>query len=133
MDKRQQQRERYATGVEWESKYGYSRAIKIGNQIRVCGTAPVDDDGNTVGEDAAAQTKFVIQKIQKALAHFGASLEDVVQTRIYVTDISQYDEIGSVHGEFFGEIKPVTTMVEVSGLIQPGMFVEIEAEAILQS
>ena len=115
----------------WEDKVAYSRAVKIGNVIEVSGTAAVNV-GEIVGKgNAYEQTKFVIQKIEKALKEAGASLKDVIRTRIYVTDISKWEEIGRAHGEFFREIKPATTMVEVKALIDPDLLVEIEATAVV--
>lgn len=114
------------TGAPWEDSVGYSRAIKIGNIIEVSGTtAP--------GPDAHEQTRAIIQLVQGVLKQFNADLHDVIRTRIYCTDISQWEAIGKAHGEFFGAIKPVTTMVEVSKLINPDMLVEIEFSAILTS
>ncbi len=110
---------------------GYSRAVKIGNVIEVSGTAPVKD-GQTLDGSLYEQTKLCIEIIQKALKTAGASLEDVVRTRIFVTDISKWEEAGKAHGEFFGTIKPATSMVEVSKLIDDKMMVEIEATAILK-
>jgi enamine deaminase RidA (YjgF/YER057c/UK114 family) len=125
-------RVRISTGAPWETLYGYSRAVRIGNTIEVAGTAAVDLDGNLVAPgDAYAQTKFVLEKIRAALAEAGALMEDVVRTRMFVTDISKSDEIGRAHGEFFSEIRPVSTMVEVSRLMSEGMVVEIEATAVV--
>ena len=121
-----------SSGAKWEDIVGYSRAVKLGNVIEVSGTAAVDSGGGVVGKgNAYGQTKFIIQKIEKALKEAGSSLKDVVRTRIYVTDISRWEEIGRAHGEFFRDIKPATAMVEVKSLIDPDMIVEIEATAIL--
>jgi len=119
-----------SSGAPWEDRVGYSRAIKIGNLIEVSGTAPVRD-GKVVGEDAYSQARVCLEIIKEILEKAGASLEDVIRTRMFVTDISKWEEIGKAHGEFFGSIKPATSMVEVSQLIDPKMMVEIEATAVL--
>jgi enamine deaminase RidA (YjgF/YER057c/UK114 family) len=117
-------------GTIWEDIVGYSRAVKAGNIIEVSGTAAVDN-GEVIGKgNAIEQTKFILEKIKNTLESLGSGMNDVVRTRIYVTDISRWEEIGKVHGEFFKEIKPATTMVEVKSLIDPDMIVEIEATAI---
>ena len=122
----------YASGTPWEERYGYSRAVRIGNVIEVSGTVAVDEAGAIAGEgDAYAQTAFVLKKIEAALIKAGASLKDVVRTRAYVTDIRQADAYGRAHGEAFGDIKPCTTMVEVKALIAPEYLVEIEVTAII--
>ncbi len=125
-------RVRIQTGAPWESRVGYCRAVRVGPHIAVSGTAPVGDDGEVVGVgDAYAQAKRCIEIIEKALVEAGAGLGDVVRTRMFVTDISQWEAIGKAHGEAFGDIRPATAMVEVSGLIDPDMLVEIEADAIV--
>ena len=122
-----------SSGVKWEDIIGYSRAVKIGNVIEVAGTTALDEEGNLVGpDDPYEQTRYIIAKIGKALNSAGATLTDVVRTRIFTTDISRWEEIGKAHGEFFREIKPASTMVEVKALINPAMLVEIEATVILQ-
>ncbi|MFN0030550.1 MAG: RidA family protein [Flavobacteriales bacterium] len=122
-----------SSNVPWESIVGYSRAVRIGNVIEVAGSTSIVD-GTVAGQgDAAMQMRIILQKIESALRQVGASLSDVVRTRIYVTDISSWEIIGRVHGEFFKDIKPATTMVEVSRLIEPDMLVEVEATAIIQS
>jgi enamine deaminase RidA (YjgF/YER057c/UK114 family) len=122
---------RISSGTKWENIVGYSRAIRIGNVVEVSGTVAVDGD-KIIGEsDAYEQTKFVLSKIKKALQDAGASINDVIRTRMFVTDISKWNEIGKAHGEYFKDIKPVTTMVEVKSLISPGLLVEIEATAII--
>ena len=126
------QRTNYSSGAKWEDIVGYSRAVKIGNTIEVTGTVAVDDNSHLVGgNDAYEQTRFIIQKIERVLQKAGASLKDVVRTRMFVTDISRWEEYGKAHGEFFGQIKPCTTMVEVKALIQPEFLIEIEATAIV--
>ena len=121
-----------SSGAKWEDIVGYSRAVKVGNVIEVSGTAAVDGGGVVGKGNAYEQTKFIILKIEKALKEAGSELKDVVRTRIYVTDISRWEEIGKAHGEFFKEIKPATSMVEVKALIEPDMLVEIEASAVVE-
>ena len=122
-----------SSGAVWEDVVGYSRAVRDGNIIEVAGTTAVDEEGNIVGvNDPYTQTKFIIQKAEKVLKELGCNLENVIRTRMYVTDISKWKEIGRAHGEFFGEIKPATTMVEVSKLISPEIVVEIEFSAVAE-
>ena len=124
----------YSSGAPWEEIVGYSRAVKIGNIIEVTGTVSVNEHNEIVGVgDAYAQTKYIIGKIAKVLEQAGAGLKDVVRTRMFVTDISLWEEYGRAHGEFFSVIKPCTTMVEVKALIAPEYLIEIEASAILTS
>ena len=126
------QRTNYSSGAKWEDIVGYSRAVKIGNVVEVTGTVAVDEHSQLVGGDSAyEQTRFIIQKMQGILEKAGAGLKDVIRTRIFVTDISRWEEYGKAHGEFFHEIKPCTTMVEISRLISPEYLVEIEATAII--
>ena len=126
------QRTNYPSGAKWEEIVGYSRAVKVGNVIEVTGTVAVDENSLVVGkDDAYAQTKFIIEKIEKVLDRAGASLKDVVRTRMFVTDISKWEEYGRAHGEFFRDIRPCTSMIEVKGLILPDFLIEIEATAIL--
>lgn len=126
------QRTNYSSGAKWEDIVGYSRAVKIGNTIEVTGTVAVDDNSNLVGkDDAYAQTKYIIEKIEAVLKRAGASLQDVVRTRMFVTDIARWEEYGKAHGEFFGQVKPCTSMIEVKGLIDPDYLIEIEATAII--
>jgi enamine deaminase RidA (YjgF/YER057c/UK114 family) len=126
------ERTNYSSGAKWEDIVGYSRAVRIGNIIEVTGTVSVDENSLLVGkDDAYGQTKFILEKIQTVLKRAGASMQDVVRTRMFVTDISRWEEYGKAHGEFFKNIKPCTSMVEVSGLIAPEYLVEIEATAIL--
>ena len=125
-------RTNYSSGAKWEDIVGYSRAVKIGNTIEVTGTVAVDENSDLVGgNNAYEQTKFILQKIEKVLERAGASLKDVVRTRMFVTDISRWEEYGKAHGEFFKDIKPCTTMVEVSKLISPEYLIEIEATAVV--
>lgn len=122
-----------SSGIKWEDIIGYSRAVKIGNVIEVAGTTALNENGEIVGSnDHYLQTKFIIAKIEKALISAGATLHDVVRTRIFVTDISRWEEIGKAHGEYFREIKPASTMVEIKSLIIPEMLIEMEATAIIQ-
>jgi enamine deaminase RidA (YjgF/YER057c/UK114 family) len=128
------QRTNYSSGAKWEDIVGYSRAVKMGNTIEVTGTVAVDANSNLVGKnDAYAQTKFIIEKIEAVLKRAGASLQDVVRTRMFVTDIARWEEYGKAHGEFFSQIKPCTSMIEVKGLIDPEYLIEIEATAIIAS
>jgi enamine deaminase RidA (YjgF/YER057c/UK114 family) len=121
-----------SSGAKWENIVGYSRAVRIGNIIEVAGTTAVDDNGDVVGKgDAYAQTKFILEKIERALKQAGFGMEDVIRTRMFVTDITRWEEIGKAHGEFFKNIKPATTMIEVKALIQPDLLVEIEASAVV--
>ena len=127
-------RELFSSGTPWEPIVGYSRAVKIGNQIWVSGTTATDTNGNIVGKgDPSAQTRQIIANITSALAAAGAQLSDVVRTRIFVTDMNHWEAIGRAHGEAFGDIRPAATMVEVRRLIDPDLLVEIEVEAILGS
>ncbi len=121
---------RYESGSKWEASVGYSRAIKIGNRLEVSGTTATDENGNVVGVgDPYQQTKYIIQKVARVMKDAGFPLSTVVRTRIFVTDISQWEEVGRAHGEYFSTIRPVTTMVEISRLIKDDMLVEIEFSA----
>lgn len=127
----EEQRRRVGTGSPWEPIVGYSRAIRVGSVIEVAGTTAMQD-GEVVGKgDAYAQTKHILSLIERALKELGGGLSDVVRTRMFVTDISRWEEIGRAHGEAFGDIRPVATMVEVKALIDPDLLVEIEAQAIV--
>jgi enamine deaminase RidA (YjgF/YER057c/UK114 family) len=125
-------RKNISSGTEWEPYVGYSRAVRVGSTIYVSGTTATDEHGKLAGSGHPYhQTVRCLRNIENALEQLGAKMSDVVRTRMYVVDISQWKEIGRAHGEFFGEILPASTMVEVSGLVDPEMLVEIEAEAIL--
>ncbi len=126
-------RTNYSSGAKWEDIVGYSRAVKVGNTIEVTGTVAVDENNQLVGGISAyEQTKFILSKIEKILEKAGASLKDVVRTRMFVTDISRWEEYGRAHGEYFKDIKPCTSMIEVKGLIEEDYLIEIEATAILE-
>jgi enamine deaminase RidA (YjgF/YER057c/UK114 family) len=128
------QRLNISSGTAWEDIVGYSRAVRLGNVVEVAGTTAVDDNGQVVGpNDPGAQAHYILQKIEKALQAAGASLQDVIRTRMFVTDISQWEEVGRAHGAFFRQVKPVATMVEVSALISPELMVEIEVTALVQA
>lgn len=124
------QRKNFSSGAKWEDIVGYSRAVLVGNHLEISGTVATDEQGVVGKGDFYAQTKFVLLKIENVLHQAGFTLQDVVRTRMFVTDISHWEEIGKAHGEFFKDIKPVTSMVEVSALIDPDYLVEIEVTAL---
>lgn len=123
-------RKNFSSGAKWEDIVGYSRAVQVGNTLEVTGTVAADENGVVGKGDMYAQTKFALQKIKKVVKEAGFSMEDVVRTRLFVTDISKWEEAGKAHAEFFRNIKPCTTLLEVSKLIEPDYLIEIEATAI---
>jgi enamine deaminase RidA (YjgF/YER057c/UK114 family) len=124
--------QKLSSGAKWEDIIGYSRAVKTGNRIIIGGTTAVDEHSMIVGKgDFYIQTKYILQKIEKYLNQLGASLENVLINKMYVTDISKWEEVGKAHAEFFGKIKPCCMMIEVSGFVSPDMLVEIETEAVI--
>lgn len=124
-------RKNFSTGAKWEDIVGYSRAVQVDNQLEVTGTVAVDENGMLVGKDNFyEQTRFILSKMERVIKSAGFALSDVVRTRIYVTDISKWEEVGRAHQEYFGSVKPATTMVQVSALISPDFLVEIEASLI---
>lgn len=124
-------RQNVSSGAVWEDIVGYSRAVRIGNVIEVAGTTAVENDQVVARGDAYEQTRFILRKIERALEEAGARIQDVVRTRMYVTDISQWEAIGRAHGEVFRTVKPASTMIEVKALIDPELLVEIEVTAIV--
>ncbi len=125
------ERQHISSGTNWENQVGYSRAVRVGNLIEVSGTTAVDGDKIIWKENVYEQTKFIFHKIEKALQQAGSGLQDVVRTRMYVTDISKWEEVGKAHAEFFSKIKPAATMVEVKSLIHPDLLIEIEVTAFI--
>jgi enamine deaminase RidA (YjgF/YER057c/UK114 family) len=125
------ERKNISSGAKWEDIIGYSRAVQIGNALEISGTVALDENGAIVGKgDFYKQTKFILQKVEKILAQGGFAMTDVIRTRMFVTDISHWEEVGKAHGEFFRSIKPVTSMIQVSAFIEPDYLVEIEVTAM---
>jgi len=121
-----------SSGAKWEDIVGYSRAVRVGNVVEVAGTTAVDENGDVVGlNDPYEQTKYALSKIEKALIQAGAEMKDVVRTRMFVTDMSRWEEVGRAHGLYFKDIKPAASMIEVKSLISPELLVEIEVTAIV--
>ena len=122
----------FNSGAVWEDLVGYSRAVRIGNLIEVSGTVAADENGNVIGrDDAFQQTAYILQKIDRVLKQAGASLYDVVRTRMFVTDITRFEEYGRAHAEAFGKTKPATSMIEIKGLVAPEYLIEIEVTAVV--
>ena len=125
-------RSNYSSGTYWESIAGYSRAVRVGNIIEVAGTTAVDTEGQVVGAgDISKQTDYIFNKIRNALNHAGSKMSDVIRTRMYLTDINDWETVARVHGDIFSDIKPVSTLVEVSGLIDKELLIEIEVSAVV--
>ena len=124
------QRKNFSSGAKWEDIVGYSRAVLVGNQLEVSGTVATDETGTVGKGDFYTQTKFILQKIEKVLNQAGLEMKDVVRTRMFVTDISHWEEVGKAHGEFFKDIKPATSMIQIAALIDPEYLVEIEVTAL---
>jgi enamine deaminase RidA (YjgF/YER057c/UK114 family) len=123
-------RKNFSSGAKWEDIVGYSRAVLVGNQLEISGTVAADESGTVGKGDSYVQTKFILKKVERVLTQAGFELKDVVRTRIFVTDISQWQQVGKAHGEFFKDIKPATSMIQISALIDPDYLVEIEVTAV---
>lgn len=124
-------RQKISSGTKWEKFAGYSRAVKVGSQVFVAGTTAVDESGEVIGKgDIYLQTKFIFQKIERTLKECNSKLEDIVRTRMYVADIKIWEEAARAHGEIFAEVRPVSTLVEVSSLVDAELLIEIEADAV---
>ena len=124
------QRKNFSSGAKWEDIVGYSRAVLIGDQLEISGTVATDESGTVGKGDFYLQTKFILQKIERVLRQAGFEMKDVIRTRMFVTDISHWEEVGRAHGEFFKDIKPATSMIQISALIDPDYLVEIEVTAL---
>lgn len=125
------ERVNFSTGTPWEAAVGYSRAVRVGPFVYVSGTTASDEQGNVHGEDPYAQALYIFRKIERSLHEVGAAMPDVVRVRMFVTNISLWQEVGRAHGEFFGAVRPVSTMVEISRLVDPRHLVEIEVDAVI--
>lgn len=125
------ERKNISSGTKWEGIVGYSRVVRVGDRVFVSGTTATDDDGNVVGENTYEQSKFILEKIQHYLQEAGAEMRHVVKTIMYVTDASQWEGVGRAHNEFFADVKPVSTLIEVSALVGPDYLVEISVDAIV--
>lgn len=125
------ERRRISSGATWESTVGYSRAVRVGDRVLVSGTTATDEDGRPIDGDAYDQTAHALSTVEAALEEAGATLDDVVRTRLYVVDADDWEAVGRAHAEAFGDVRPAATMVEVSRLIDPGLLVEVEVEAVV--
>lgn len=125
------QRQIISSGTPWEAVVGYSRAVRVGNLVFVAGTTASNEGGEVMGEDVYSQTKYILEKIERALREAGASMSDVVRTRSFITDISQWEAFGKAHGEFFSDIRPASTLVEISKLVDERHLIEIEVDAVI--